>query len=252
MKLIKILRGYGIKWIWQKAITRFFYLKPVVYDMLGYKFDDKVALEIGGQSFTFSNKGIFPIYKKLKRVDICNYGYDKNWNNIKYKECNNKRNYITDTTNLSMIKKNTYDSILSCHVIEHIANPIKALKEWKRVLKPGGYIILIIPFYRGTFDHKRPITQISHMKLDYIEKIKEDDMTHLFEVSSYHCFKRDYGTKNPDDFDKIIVNNKKTRAMHHHTFDLENSLDIIREAGFKICGGEIFYPADIIVVAKKC
>ena len=39
----------------------------------------------------------------------------------------------------------SYDFIISSHVIEHIFDPIKALKEWYRVIKKGGYIFIIAP-----------------------------------------------------------------------------------------------------------
>ena len=42
-------------------------------------------------------------------------------------------------------KNNTYDLILCNHVLEHIIDDIKAMKEIYRVLKPGGRAILQVP-----------------------------------------------------------------------------------------------------------
>jgi len=44
------------------------------------------------------------------------------------------------------IPDNTYGVIISTAVLEHIADFQKALEEMKRVTKPGGKIILILPF----------------------------------------------------------------------------------------------------------
>ena len=38
-----------------------------------------------------------------------------------------------------------FDFVFSCHVLEHMNNPEKALKEWWALVKPGGYLIFIVP-----------------------------------------------------------------------------------------------------------
>lgn len=41
---------------------------------------------------------------------------------------------------------NSFDAILCVEVFEHIPDPLSALKEFKRLLKPGGYLIITAPF----------------------------------------------------------------------------------------------------------
>ena len=43
------------------------------------------------------------------------------------------------------LKTSSKDYIVASHVLEHILNPLAALKEWKRVLKPGGRLFLTTP-----------------------------------------------------------------------------------------------------------
>jgi len=43
------------------------------------------------------------------------------------------------------VRDDTFDFIYASHVLEHVFNPVKALIEWKRVLKPAGRLILIMP-----------------------------------------------------------------------------------------------------------
>jgi SAM-dependent methyltransferase len=43
------------------------------------------------------------------------------------------------------LKDNTVDFVISSHVIEHFYDPVKAIKEWLRVVKPGGYVYIIAP-----------------------------------------------------------------------------------------------------------
>lgn len=42
-------------------------------------------------------------------------------------------------------KNDYYDLIVSGQTIEHVKNPFKLVAEMKRILKPGGHIILIAP-----------------------------------------------------------------------------------------------------------
>lgn len=42
-------------------------------------------------------------------------------------------------------KDNTVDFVISSHVIEHFYDPVKAIEEWLRVVKPGGYVFIIAP-----------------------------------------------------------------------------------------------------------
>jgi phosphatidylethanolamine/phosphatidyl-N-methylethanolamine N-methyltransferase len=40
---------------------------------------------------------------------------------------------------------NSFDRVIATHVLEHIYKPHLALKEWIRVLKPGGTLSILIP-----------------------------------------------------------------------------------------------------------
>lgn len=43
---------------------------------------------------------------------------------------------------------NTFDAVLCSHVLEHVPDDRKAMREILRVLKPGGFAILLVPLYR--------------------------------------------------------------------------------------------------------
>ena len=48
---------------------------------------------------------------------------------------------------------NTFDVIFCNHVLEHVANDMLAMREMHRVLKPGGWAILQIPFFHPIPEH---------------------------------------------------------------------------------------------------
>lgn len=56
-----------------------------------------------------------------------------------------KPTYCCDASDLSEIADETYDIVHSSHCLEDIEDTEKALLEWKRVLKPGGYLIIYCP-----------------------------------------------------------------------------------------------------------
>lgn len=61
------------------------------------------------------------------------------------------------------LEDNSVDFVLSSHVIEHFYDPIKAVKEWLRVTRPGGYVFIIAPHKERTFDRDRPRTTLAEL-----------------------------------------------------------------------------------------
>lgn len=65
------------------------------------------------------------------------------------------------------------DFVVSSHVIEHFTDPIKALIEWDRLVRPEGIIFIIAPHKDRTFDRRRHCTQLGHLIEDYIKQSTE-------------------------------------------------------------------------------
>lgn len=55
-----------------------------------------------------------------------------------------------------------YDAVFASHVLEHFVDPLAALIEWDRVLRPGGALVLVVPWAGGGKiwydEHKEPAT----------------------------------------------------------------------------------------------
>jgi SAM-dependent methyltransferase len=65
------------------------------------------------------------------------------------------------------IEDESQDFVVSSHVLEHFADPIKALLEWDRVVRPGGTIFMIVPHKERTFDADRSRTALAHLIEDF-------------------------------------------------------------------------------------
>ena len=72
------------------------------------------------------------------------------------------------------------DFVISSHVIEHFPDPIKALKEWYRVVKPGGYLYIIAPHKERTFDKERNRSTLA-------ELIERHETGKVPETLNDHC-----------------------------------------------------------------
>jgi SAM-dependent methyltransferase len=132
------------------------------------------------------------------------------------------------------VPEDAYDALLASHVVEHLANPLGALAEWQRVVRPGGHILLIVPHRDGTFDHLRPVTSLEHLQADAVRNTGEDDLTHLEEILELHDLARDPGAASHEVLIRRCRENFSSRAMHHHVFTSRTVMDMCRTAGLNI------------------
>ncbi len=219
---------------------------------------NKKGLEIGGPSAFFSVKGGMPVYLYASAVDGVNFSTDTIWegsitrgNNYIYYKGKKGFQYIDEATDLFEIENSSYDFVLSCHSLEHVANPIKALYEWKRVLKNDGQLILVLPDKEKTFDHNRPITAIEHLIDDYNNNIGEGDATHFKEIIEMHDLSFDKLLISQEDFTTRLYNNLSERSAHHHVFNLQLINKMLSYCGFTVYYQQKMAPFHLISIAGK-
>ena len=100
-----------------------------------------------------------------------------------------------------------FDLILCNHVLEHVVDDNKAMKELFRVLKIGGYGIFQVPIdynrhltyedsrISNPIDRERELGQFDHVRLygkDYPEKLKNVGFRVLEIISSKNSLKKKY------------------------------------------------------------
>ena len=258
-KLLDIYRTNGLINLTKSILNHFYPRKAKSFKQFKKLLLKKSGFEIGGPSSLFGNSGLFPVYRIAKSVDNCNFSSQTVWEGqikwgytfkyLKNRSCG--RQYILDAIELNEIESGKYDFVLSSHVIEHIANPIKALSEWIRVLKNEGILIVVIPHKDGTFDHKRNITTLDHIINDYNNDTPENDLTHLNEILELHDIKKDQGISSLEQFKIRSARNFENRCLHHHVFDTLSAAKLIDYMKLKILAVEAALPFNIIIIAKK-
>lgn len=241
----------------ERQYRRLFPKRIKNYNQYKVVFQHNSGLEIGGPSHAFTNDGFLPIYKVVKSLDGCNFSSNTIWEGqIKegenYKFGNRKGwQYISDAVDLSKIETAKYDFILSCHSLEHLANPIKALTEWKRVLREKGHLLLIVPHKDQTFDHKRPLTTLTHLIDDYKKNITENDTTHFEEVIQLHDISLDAGVSDIDYLKQRTLDNFNNRCVHQHVFNTPLAVRLADYMNFTIIDVQHFNPFHIILFLQK-
>lgn len=217
-------------------------------------FIGKNLLEVGGPSELFLQNSLLPIYKHAQSIDNVNFSYATIWegeiqegSTFKYGNRIGQQ-FIMEASNLNLISDSTYDGILSSHCLEHTANPIKVILEWKRVIKSDGYLLLVLPNKEFTFDHKRPITTINHLIDDYENCIGEDDLTHLEEILELHDVNKDPGLVGS--LKNRSLDNFKNRCLHQHVFDDNLILQLANIVDMELFEKGHFFPYHMVYLMK--
>lgn len=192
------------------------------------------GLEIGGPSSFFRKE--LPVYKEIDACDNVNFARHTIWGDVTEDYViDGKRmgtQYILEATDLREITT-LYDFVLSSNVIEHIANPLKAVREWLSVLKPGGVIVIVAPKKESNFDHRRETTELSHLIRDFENNVGEDDLSHLDEILELHDLPLDPPAGTLEQFKARSLKNIENRCLHHHVFDLDLLTKIFDYFGIK-------------------
>lgn len=126
---------------------------------------------------------------------------------------------------LESVPSKTKDCVFSSHSLEHSPNPISALVDYLRVLKPGGIVYSIIPNKNYTYDVKRKSTDVRYL----IERHRKDIWTYsldqyrdVFYNTTSHVVYNDATEK---DIKKAFDAND---GLHHvFVYDPQNTMEII-------------------------
>lgn len=212
------------------------------------------ALELGGPSAVFAAGGLLPVYDVLERLDGVQFSADTIWHGtmgagdyVLPGGAAKGRLWILDDSDLSPLQTASYDAVLSSHVIEHLANPLGAIDQWRRVVRPGGHMLLVAPHMEGTFDHRRAVTPLEHLVEDHRRGTGENDLTHLDETLALHDFARD--VVDPETHARWCRENLARRVIHHHTFTTPSLLAMLDHAGLELLAVRTRWPHDIYVLA---
>jgi len=179
---------------------------------------NKLGVEIGGPSF----EGII-IYENANSMDNVIFSKNTIWSNHTedYNYYKNKKGkvIVNDAVNISLVQNECYDFCFSCHSLEHIANPLKAINEWLRIINKNGYIVIIVPEKSVCFDHKRNYSEFSTLLSQYEKNVGEDDLSTLPEILKNHDLSMDPPAGDFCQFTKRSLDNFNNRCLHQYVYN---------------------------------
>jgi len=156
---------------------------PVDLKIIYHRFFRKVKgkiLDVGcnvGNFISLNPRSIIGIEKEKECLKISKErGFD-----VKFMDINKSINF-----------KNNYFSAIYCsHVIEHLEKPLNVMREFYRILKVGGKLILITPDFISRHDkkhkgfysdytHKQPFTMESLKMIAYDSGFRKFNVTYSY------------------------------------------------------------------------
>ena len=186
---------------------------------------NKLGVEMGGPSSTGAI-----LYQHAQSIDNIVFSKNTIWSSHtdEYNYYRNKKGrvIVNDAVNISRVPNEQYDFVFASHSLEHIANPLKAINEWLRIIKNDGYIIVIVPEKSVCFDHLRNYSKFSTLLTQYEKNVGEDDLSTLPEILLNHDLSMDPPAGDLGTFTKRSLDNFNNRCLHHYVYNDELLMEI--------------------------
>ncbi|MEI6724356.1 MAG: class I SAM-dependent methyltransferase [Betaproteobacteria bacterium] len=141
-------------------------------------------------------------------------------------------------------KDNTLDYVLASHVIEHFFDPVKALREWHRVIRPGGYVFVIAPHMDRMFDQYREPTPVQELLERNAGRLSFSDYARPLSPAALVKFGK--GKLDPQDYPQRLIRDKGApleegwvwydQNDHHHwsAWRTADFVELVKALGYKI------------------
>jgi Methyltransferase domain len=129
---------------------------------------------------------------------------------------------VTDLETCNTIADASVDFVIACHVIEHTRDPIGAIVQARRCLRPGGSLVLAVPARDRTFDREREITPLPHLIADFERPDRQRDYAHYeeFYARAFHTPEADYRAT-------VDARFADEYAIHYHVWTHDSFVDMV-------------------------
>lgn len=157
------------------------YIERIKESLLGGEFKGKVLIDIGAGSGYISVE----MAKLGMKVYSCDITPMSIKNLKKYKQTFRLENLkiLKSWAEKIPLPNNSVDFIVANAVLEHIPNEMRAVKEWKRILKPKGKMFIASPIkYRYIWPFFWPLNYVHDKILGHVRRYDLEDLTRKFQL----------------------------------------------------------------------
>lgn len=119
----------------------------------GIDLADRRVLEIGcgrgGFAMWLASRN--PASKEIVAADFSEIAIEKGREGAKHRHLTSPIQWIRTDIHQLPFSDSSFDTVISCETVEHVSAPLTALRELRRVLRPGGRLFLTAPNYLGSY-----------------------------------------------------------------------------------------------------
>ena len=142
-------------------------------------------------------------------------------------------NIDLDVDGLAPIPDCSLDAVIACHVIEHLVNPIAALREFERVLRPQGRLVLVVPDRNVTFDSVRQASPLADVLAKFQQGVTQISDAEIREFCSAIYYQPPFLPTTvrewykPQHLDSELLELHRRRSIHVHCWSPEEFASLI-------------------------
>jgi len=158
--------------------------------------------------------------------------------------------YVSDVTSIP-VSDSSFDCVLCTEVLEHVPEPILAIREFNRILKPGGYLFLSAPLGSGI--HQQPYHYYGGFTPHFYRKFLPEHGFEIIKIEPNGGFFR-HCLQEIDRAAEIIQSNRNYKRWHPMYWVLSRAFRRLIPIWFSRLDDEIFvedFTVGYHVEAKK-